>query len=109
QELRIADADPTWQQTGSGPYGDRDNEFATYPSLVVTTHEFSWQRAIPLDRHLDNLVSKSYIAALPNRDEFLNAERVILIKQFPDADATDRSSTHMVTVTVLTIAEPPAA
>lgn len=106
QEQRIAAADPEWQKTGSGPYGARDNEFATYPGLVVTTHEFSWQRTIPLDRHLDNLVSKSYIAALPNRDEFLLAERVILAERFPDEYVTERFSTHMVTVNVPSIAEP---
>jgi SAM-dependent methyltransferase len=100
QERRIEDADPNWKKTGSGPYGDRDNEFATYPSLAVATHEFSWQRTIPLDRHLDNLASKSYIAALPNRDEFLRTERMILAKQFPDEYVTERFSTHMVTVNV---------
>lgn len=109
QELRIAAADPEWQRAGSGPYGDRDNEFATYPGLVVTRHEFSWQRTIPLDRHLDSLVSKSYIAALPNRDEFLHEERVILARRFPDEHVTERFSTHMVTVNVPSIAEPAAA
>jgi SAM-dependent methyltransferase len=100
QERRIEDADPEWKKTGSGPYGERDNEFETYPSLAVATHEFSWQRRIPLDRHLDNLVSKSYIAALPNRDEFLRTERAILAKQFPDEHVTERFATHMVTVNV---------
>lgn len=100
QEQRIEAADPDWRKTGSGPYGERDNEFATYPSLVVTKHEFSWDRTILVDRHLDNLASKSYIAALGNRDEFLSAERAILIKRFPDGYVTERFLTHMVTVNV---------
>ena len=98
QERRIDDADPQWRHTGGGPYGDRDNEFETYPSLSVATHEFAWQRTIPLDRHIDNLASKSYIAALPDREEFLRTERAILAKQFPDENVTERFSTHMVTV-----------
>lgn len=98
QEQRVEAADPGWQQTGSGPYGARDNEFETYPGLSVTTHEFAWQRTVPLDRHIENLASKSYIAALPNRDEFLRTERAILAKQFPQESVTERFSTHMVTV-----------
>jgi SAM-dependent methyltransferase len=98
QERRIDDADSQWRHTGGGPYGDRDNEFETYPSLSVATHEFAWQRTIPLNRHIDNLASKSYIAALPDREEFLRTERAILAKQFPDENVTERFSTHMVTV-----------
>jgi SAM-dependent methyltransferase len=100
QELRIEAADPQWRSFGSGPYGRRDNEFEPYPNLSVATHEFAWQRTIPLNQHIDNLASKSYIAALPNRDEFLRAERAILAKQFPDENVTERFSTHMVTVNV---------
>lgn len=98
QEQRIEAADPQWQRTGGGPYGARDNEFETYPSLSVTTHAFTWQRTIPLDLHIENLASKSYIAALPNRGEFLRAERTILAGLFPDENVTERFSTHMVTV-----------
>ena len=104
QERRIEAADPDWLKTGSGPYGRRDNEFETYSGLSVLRHDFAWQRTIPLDRHLDNLASKSYIAALPNRDEFLRTERAILAKQFPDENVTERFSTHMVTVDMPTIA-----
>ena len=98
QEQRIDAADPEWRRAGGGPYGERDNEFGTYPGLSVARHEFAWQRTIPLDRHLENLASKSYIAALPNRDEFLRTERAILAKQFPDDKLVERFSTHMVTV-----------
>ncbi len=97
QELRIEAADPNWQAV-SGPYGKRDNEFGDDDKLTITTHEFRWQRTISLDTHLDNLLSKSYIAALPNRDEFLATERAILSEQFPDGNVTERFGTHMVTV-----------
>lgn len=100
QERRIEAVDPQWRQTGSGPHGERDDEFAAYPGLSVATHEFAWQRTIPLDRHLENLASKSYIAELPNREEFLRAERATLAKQFPGEKVTERFSTHMVTVNV---------
>lgn len=97
QGRRITEANPDWRNA-SGPYGERDNEFGTYPGLTVATHEFAWQRTIPLDRHLDNLVSRSYIAELPDRDDFLRVERAILGKQFPDGRVTERFSTRMVMV-----------
>jgi SAM-dependent methyltransferase len=97
QELRIEAADPNWRAV-SGPYGKRDNEFGDHDTLKVTTHEFAWERTISLDTHLDNLVSKSYVAALSNRDEFLATERAILSEQFPDGYVTERFGTHMVTV-----------
>jgi SAM-dependent methyltransferase len=99
QELRIEAADPNWRQV-SGPFGQRDNEFGDGHGLVVETHEFEWRRTITLDRHLDNLVSKSYIAALPDRDGFLRTERAILSEAFPDGLVPERFSTHLVTVTV---------
>jgi SAM-dependent methyltransferase len=103
QELRIEAADPNWRQV-SGPYGKRDNEFGADDGLTVTTHEFAWERTIALDRHLDNLVSKSYVALLPNREEFLSTERAILSKTFPDGLLTERFGTHMVTVNVPLVA-----
>ena len=97
QELRIDAADPNWR-TASGPYGKRDNEFGDDGSLTITSHEFAWERTISLDMHLENLLSKSYIAALPNRAEFLATERAILTEQFPEGYVTERFGTHMVTV-----------
>jgi len=106
QELRIEAADPTWQQV-SGQH-NQDDAFATDNGLDLARHEFAWQRTISLDRHLDNLLSKSYIALLPNRDEFVSTERTILSRAFPAGYVTERFSTHMVTVTVPS-AEPSAA
>lgn len=99
QEQRITAADPGWMQS-SGPYGARDNEFATYPGLAVTRQDFRWQRTIPLERHLDNLASKSYIAALPSREDFLRSERKILSEIFPDGFVIEKFATHLITVNV---------
>jgi SAM-dependent methyltransferase len=99
QEARIEAADPDWRQV-SGPYGKQDNEFARVAGLTESRHEFEWQRTITLDRHLDNLVSKSYIAALPDRDAFVATERDLLSARFPDGMVTERFGTHLVTVTV---------
>jgi len=99
QARRIEAADPNWQQV-SGPFGKRGNEFGDDHGLDVATHEFEWQRTITLDRHLDNLVSKSYVAALPERDSFLRTERESVGAAFPDGLVLERFSTHLVTVTV---------
>ena len=95
QGRRITEANPDWRKA-SGPYGERDNEFGTYPGLTVATHEFAWQRTIPLDRHLDNLVSRSYIAELPDRDDFLRVERAISA-QVPMAVVDARRCAHGLT------------
>ncbi len=109
QEERIeAAADPDWRQVSS-PFAEVGNELGPDFDLPVTSHEFAWERTIPIDRHLDNLVSKSYIAALPNRDDFLATERAILTEQFPDGYVTERFGTHMVTVIVPSAAESAAA
>ena len=98
QEERInAAADPGWRQVSS-PFAQEGNELGPDFDLPVTTHVFAWERTISLDTHLDNLVSKSYVAALSNRDEFLATERAILSEQFPDGYVTERFGTHMVTV-----------
>ncbi|MGH6653971.1 MAG: class I SAM-dependent methyltransferase [Actinocrinis sp.] len=99
QELRIEAADPGWRQV-SGPYGKRDAEFGQDSGLDVQTHRFSWQRTVTLDRHLENLVSKSYVALLTDREGFLAAEREILSTQFPDGSLTERFAVHLVTVRV---------
>ena len=109
QEQRIeAAAGPSWREVSS-PYAKRGSEFGADFDLPVSYHDFSWERTIPLRQHLDNLVSKSYIASLPNRDEFLATERTILSEQFPDGYVTERFGTHLVTVTVPTSAASSAA
>lgn len=98
QEERInAAAEPGWRQV-SAPFAQDGKELGADFDLPVTAHAFSWERTVSLDTHLDNLVSKSYVAALSNRDEFLATERAILSEQFPDGYLTERFGTHMVTV-----------
>lgn len=99
QELRIEAADPNWRQV-SGPYGKRDAEFGENAGLSVQTHAFGWERTVALDQHLENLVSKSYVALLPDRERFLATEREILSAQFPDGTVTERFGVHLVTVAV---------
>jgi SAM-dependent methyltransferase len=99
QARRIEAADPTWQQV-TGGYGKRGNEFGGYRGLDVAVHEVEWQRTITLDRHLDNLVSKSYVALLPDRDGFLRTERETVGAAFPDGLVVERFSTHLVTATI---------
>jgi SAM-dependent methyltransferase len=100
QEKRIdAAAGPDWRAVSS-PFAKEGDEMGPHFDLPVVAHAFAWERTISLDTHLDNLVSKSYVAALPNRDEFLATERAILSAQFPDGYVTERFGTHMVTVTV---------
>lgn len=98
QEERInAAAEPGWRQV-SAPFAQDGKELGPDFDLPVTAHAFAWERTVSLDTHLDNLVSKSYVAALSNRDEFLATERAILSEQFPDGHVTERFGTHMVTV-----------
>jgi len=105
QEERInAAADPDWRQVSS-PFAQDGDELGPDFDLPVTSHAFAWERTISLDTHLDNLVSKSYVAALANRDEFLAAERAILSEQFPDGYVTERFGTHMVTVVLPSVTQ----
>ena len=100
QEKRIdAAAGPDWRAVSS-PFAKEGDELGPDFDLPVVAHAFAWERTISLDTHLDNLVSKSYVAALPNRDDFLAIERTILSAQFPDGYVTERFGTHMVTVSV---------
>lgn len=109
QEERIeAAASPDWREVSS-PFAKEGMEFGPDFDLLVATHAFAWERTISLDRHLDNLVSKSYVAALPDRDAFLAAERAILSERFPDGYLTERFGTHMVTVIMPSAAESSAA
>lgn len=109
QEQRIAAAaDPGWREVSS-PFAQSGGELGPGFDLPVTSHEFSWERTVALETHLDNLVSKSYIAALPNRDDFLATERATLSRRFPNGYLTERFGTHMVTVVLPSAQESTAA
>ncbi len=56
--------------------------------------QFHWERTVPLETHLSNLASKSYIAELGDRKQaFLDGERAILTELFPDDRITERFTT----------------
>ncbi|MBS2964339.1 methyltransferase domain-containing protein [Actinocrinis puniceicyclus] len=99
QERIEAAAGPDWR-AASSPFAQRGGELGPDFDLPVSVHEFTWQRTIALERHLHNLVSKSYVAELANREEFLATERAILGERFPGGFVTERFGTHMVTVVV---------
>ena len=58
---------------------------------------FAWERTVPIETHLSNLASKSYIAALSDRLEpFIETERRILTELFPEGEVTEHFSTLLV-------------
>lgn len=97
QEARISRAVPDWSeyQSSTNPRRDFDTEGAY--DLVVTRHDFSWEREITVEQHLQNLNSKSYIAALPEPAAFLAEERKHLLDVFPSGMVTERFGTKLFT------------
>jgi len=64
------------------------------PDLPKHAFLFDWQRTVPLETHLSNLASKSYIAELGDRmPQFLDRERAILSDLFPDGEITEKFTT----------------
>ena len=58
---------------------------------------FQWSRSLPLDAYLVWLHSKSYVAALGDREaEFIDAERASLSAAFPDGIVLEPFSVHLV-------------
>lgn len=97
QEARIATACPGWPVLRTtGPETDALLERLR---LTVVEHDFAWEREIPVEDHLLNLTSKSYIAELDDRDGFIAAERRILLEAFPAGLLTERFTTYLVLVT----------
>jgi SAM-dependent methyltransferase len=65
----------------------------------LRTHSFTfdWERVVSLDTHLSNLASKSYIAGLgEGTAAFLDEERRILSRTFPDGRVTEQFSTLLI-------------
>jgi SAM-dependent methyltransferase len=93
QEARIDAACGGWPSTHHLPAN-----FEGAHGLAPAKLQFFWERELTLDRHLENLASKSYVAELPDTAAFLAAERAALLKSFPSGVLTERFSTHLVTV-----------
>lgn len=95
QQTRIEAADPAWHNY---PNAREAEPFTTEYGLSVSKHDFFWERTISVEAHLANLVSRSYVAALPNRDEFVANERRILTETFPDGTIPERFEVLLVLV-----------
>jgi SAM-dependent methyltransferase len=71
------------------------------PDLPRHAFTFDWERAVPLEVHLSNLASKSYIAELGDAmPGFLDRERAILSGLFPGGEITERFTTLLVATLV---------
>jgi SAM-dependent methyltransferase len=91
QAARFDVAAPTWRR-----YAVTEDPVDRYrtPGLVWQTSTFGWQRTISIDRHLRNVASRSYIAALGDASpDFLRRERRILTELFPQGRVTERFTT----------------
>jgi SAM-dependent methyltransferase len=94
QAERIGVAVPGWVQESGNEAAERA---ATDTSMPRHSFRFEWRRTVPIDTHLANLASKSYIAGLgEGRAEFLAGERRILAEQFPSGEVVERFSTLLV-------------
>lgn len=91
QAERISDAAPGWKQESGIEAAERAQREATMP---LHSFEFAWSRTVPMETHLSNLASKSYIAELGNaHDAFIERERRILVELFPSGEVTEEFRT----------------
>jgi ubiquinone/menaquinone biosynthesis C-methylase UbiE len=93
QEQRVAAVSELWRHSSAS--GAENVTFTANHGLRVLSHEFQWLREVTIEDHLLNLISKSYIAALPERDAFIENERRILLEQFPSGRLVERFSTKL--------------
>ncbi|WP_030774793.1 class I SAM-dependent methyltransferase [Streptomyces sp. NRRL S-575] len=91
----IAEQDARLRRLFSGP-DDAPDPAARFrglpPELDFTTRRMSWTRTVPLTTHLANLASYSDFLMLGKEatDTFLDAERNLLNKVFPDGTVEER-------------------
>ena len=87
QADRISEVSPGWHRFQGTDTAVREG---LLPGVETRHFSYTWERTIPLETHLANLASKSYIADLgDDMPAFLEGERQILIKLFPDARITE--------------------
>lgn len=91
QAARIGAAVPGWVRES----GIEAAELAEADSAMpMHGFRFAWERTVPIETHLSNLASKSYIAGLGDaRAAFIAEERRILGGRFPAGEVTERFST----------------
>jgi SAM-dependent methyltransferase len=91
QVARFAADAPSWRQYGTDEIPE---EYTRTPGLAPQTLVFPWQRTIPIEKHLLNMASRSYINELGDAmPAFLERERRILQGVFPDGRVTERFQT----------------
>ncbi len=99
QQERLVAACPTYHQARARYPNARvhDPSALPYGGLPMRAAEFRWARLVPLQAHLTNLNSKSYVAALGPRGAaaFLEAERAALRARFPDGVVTETYRTML--------------
>jgi SAM-dependent methyltransferase len=103
QERRLIAACPTYRQARSRYPGARGRDEAALPyGLPARSAEFEWARRIPIDLHLANLNSKSYVGGLgaTGAAAFLADERAALLAEFPDGMVPERYRTVLEVVRV---------
>lgn len=94
QAERIGVAVPGWVQESGNEAAERAEADTSMPKH---SFRFDWLRTVPIETHLANLASKSYIAGLGDgREGFIAGERRILHEQFPSGEVTERFSTLLV-------------
>lgn len=102
QHTRLQAANPAW---GRGKHHDQDwaGEFRGL-GWAVQTATITWTRTLPLEDYLTWMRSKSYVAAIGDREaDFLAAERASLLAAFPERKVVEPFATE------LYVARPPAA
>lgn len=97
QARRLIAACPTLQEARARYPDARAAEDRLPYGLPMRTAEFRWSRRLPLDAHLANLNSKSYVAGLgpEGAAAFLETERAALLAEFPDGVVTERYRTTL--------------
>jgi SAM-dependent methyltransferase len=93
QRERIDAANPT--AAGQHVRGPGITDFDTAFGLDVARHDFTWERVVPLEVHLNNINSKSFVAELEDPEAFMDREREILLAEFPDGLILERFDTAL--------------
>lgn len=97
QVRRLTAVSENWQHSSAS--AAENITFAAGHGLTVIEHDFQWRREITIEDHLLNMISKSYVAALPDRDAFIDEERRILVEAFPSGRLVEHFNTVLSLVT----------
>ncbi|MGE5291812.1 MAG: class I SAM-dependent methyltransferase [Micromonosporaceae bacterium] len=102
QEQRLIAACPRYRDRRDRyPQLSRHDAALVPAGRAVQTAEVPWSRRLPVDVHLANLSSKSYVARLgaDAAAAFLAAERAVLLARFPNGMVTEEYQTILLVVT----------